>query len=335
MFKPGNAQPSGDPGVLVVRLGAMGDVIHALPAVASLKHSLPGRPVSWVVDPLWACLLKDNPFVDRVVPLDRKSLAGIKQAWRELRARRYALAVDFQGLCKSALTASCVRSEDIYGFHQSQAREPIAALFYSKRVRTKAAHVVDRNLELAAAAGASSVLYTFPLPAGREDGELPAGEFVLASPFAGWAGKQWPLEYYTLLAQLLERDLGLPLVLSGPRRDADGLAQVAGTLAHVSSIPGLIHATRRATAVLGIDSGPLHLAAALDKPGVAVFGPTDPARNGPYGKSFTVLRAPGAATTYKRKQEIDSSMREISPDAVLTALKERLAGRSRGAVVPS
>src|SRR5665811_1156361 len=117
MFKPGNAQPSGDPGVLVVRLGSMGDVIHALPAVASLKHSLPGRHLSWVIDPLWACLLKDNPFVDRVVPLDRKSLAGIQQAWRELRARRYALAVDFQGLCKSALIASCVRSEDIYGFH--------------------------------------------------------------------------------------------------------------------------------------------------------------------------------------------------------------------------
>lgn len=335
MFKPGNAQPSGDPGVLVVRLGSMGDVIHALPAVASLKHSFPGRHVSWVIDPRWACLLDGNPFVDQVVHLDRRTLSGVKHAWRELRARRYALAVDFQGLCKSALAASCARPDRIYGFDQSQAREPIAALFYSKRVRTRAAHVVDRNLELAAAAGASSILYTFPLPAGRAEGELPAGDFVLASPFAGWAGKQWPLEYYTLLAQRLERDLGLPLVLSGPPRDADGLARVAGAVAYVSTVPGLIHATRRATAVLGIDSGPLHLAAALDKPGVAIFGPTDPARNGPYGKSFTVLRAAGAATTYKRKQEIDSSMREISPDAVLTALKERLAGRTRGAGVSS
>jgi heptosyltransferase-1 len=335
MFKPGNVQPSGDPGVLVVRLGSMGDVIHALPAVASLKHSFPGRHVSWVIDSQWACLLDGNPFVDQVVHLDRRTLSGVKHAWRELRARRYALAVDFQGLCKSALAASCARPDRIYGFDQSQAREPIAALFYSKRVRTRAAHVVDRNLELAAAAGASSILYTFPLPAGRAEGELPAGDFVLASPFAGWAGKQWPLEYYTLLAQRLERDLGLPLVLSGPPRDADGLARVAGAVAYVSSIPGLIHATRRATAVLGIDSGPLHLAAALDKPGVAIFGPTDPVRNGPYGKSFTVLRAPGAATTYKRKQEIDPSMREISPDAVLTALKERLAGRPRGAGVSS
>ena len=250
MFKPGNAQPSGDPGVLVVRLGSMGDVIHALPAVATLKHSLPGRHVSWVIDPRWACLLEGNPFVDQVVHLDRRTLAGIKHAWRELRARRYALAVDFQGLCKSALAASCARPDRIYGFHQSQAREPVAALFYSKRVRTRAAHVVDRNLELAAAAGASSILYTFPLPAGRAEGELPAGDFVLASPFAGWAGKQWPLEYYTLLAQLLQRDLGLPLVLSGPPQAAGRLAQVAGAVAYVSTIPGLIHATRRATAVV-------------------------------------------------------------------------------------
>jgi heptosyltransferase-1 len=335
MFKPGSAPSSDDPGVLVVRLGSMGDVIHALPAVATLKYSFPGRHVSWVVDPRWACLLDGNPFVDQVVLLDRRTLSGIKQAWRELRARRYALAVDFQGLCKSALAASCARPDRIYGFHQSQAREPVAALFYSKRVRTRSAHVVDRNLELATAAGASSILYSFPLPAGCEEGELPAGDFVLASPFAGWAGKQWPLEYYSLLAQRLQQELGLPLVLSGPPRAAGSLAQVAGALSYVSTVPGLIHATRRARAVLGIDSGPLHLAAALDKPGVAVFGPTDPARNGPYGKSFTVLRAPGAATTYKRRQEIDPSMREISPDAVLTALKDRLAGRSRGAGVSS
>jgi len=326
MSKPGSAQFSGDPGVLVVRLGSMGDVIHALPAVATLKHSFPGHHVSWVVDPRWACLLDGNPFVDQVVLLDRRTLSGIKQAWRELRARRYTLAVDFQGLCKSALAASCARPDRIYGFHQSQAREPVAALFYSKRVRTRAAHVVDRNLELAAAAGASSILYSFPLPTGCAEGELPAGDFVLASPFAGWAGKQWPLEYYSVLAQRLQQELGLPLVLNGPPQAAGRFARVAGAVAYASSIPGLIHATRRATAVVGIDSGPLHLAAALDKPGVAVFGPTDPARNGPYGKSFTVLRAPGAATTYKRRQEIDPSMRDISPDAVLTALKARLAG---------
>jgi heptosyltransferase-1 len=93
----------------------------------------------------------------------------------------------------------------------------------------------------------------------------------------------------------------------------------------------LIHATRRAAAVLGLDSGPAHLAAALAKPGVAIFGPTDPARNGPYGDTFTVLRSPGAATTYERRPEPDASMLRITPDAVFEALKARLQARGRPA----
>lgn len=334
MYTSGSPQANPGSGVLVVRLGSMGDVIHALPAVASLKHSIPGSHVSWVIDPKWACLLAGNPFVDRVVLLDRHSMAGIKSAWRELRARRYALAVDFQGLFKSALTASAARPERIVGFHQSQAREPLAALFYSKKVRTVAAHIVDRNLELAAAAGASSIVCAFPLPEGTPEGDLPEGDFVLASPLAGWTGKQWPIEHYSVLARRLRDELNLTLVLNGPPNAVSALEQVGGAKVHVSSVPGLIHATRRALAVLGIDSGPMHLAAALEKPGVAVFGPTDPARNGPYGKSFTVLRSPQAVTTYKRRQEIDASMREISPDAVFDALKDRIAGRMRCAGCP-
>lgn len=327
MYTTGSAQANPDSGVLVVRMGSMGDVIHTLPAVATLKHSISGSHVSWVIDPQWACLLAGNPFVDRVVLMDRHSMAGIKSAWRELRARRYALAVDFQGLFKSALVASVARPDRIVGFHQSQTREPLAALFYSKRVRTGAAHIVDRNLELAAASGASSIVCTFPLPEGNPEGNLPGGDFVLASPLAGWPGKQWPLENYTALARRLHDELNLSLVLNGPPRSASVLEQVSGAKVHLSSVPGLIHATRRALAVLGIDSGPMHLAAALEKPGVAVFGPTDPARNGPYGKSFTVLRSARAVTTYKRRQEIDASMREISPDAVFEALKDSIAGR--------
>ena len=307
----------------------MGDVIHALPAVATLKHSFPGSRLSWVIEPKWACLLDGNPFVDEVIELDRHTLGGIRRAWRLLRSRRFGLAVDFQGLCKSALAASAARADRIYGFHQSQAREPVAALFYSNRVRTHSAHVVDRNLDLAAAAGASAVLYAFPAPEGAPEGELPEGDFVLANPLAGWPGKQWPLEYYSALAKSLRSKLGLPLVVNGPPRAAALLSSVEGARVHLSGLPGLIHATRRACAVVGIDSGPTHLAAALEKPGVAVYGPTDPARNGPYGKTFVVLRAPAALTSYKRAQEIDPSMRAILPGMVFEALEAQLAGRGR------
>jgi heptosyltransferase I len=312
-------------------MGSMGDVIHALPAVATLKHSLPGSRVCWVIDPKWACLLAGNAFVDEVIPFDRRALSTFGDSWRLLRSRRYRFAVDFQGLFKSALVTSAARPERIYGFHQSQVRERLAALFYSNRVRVQSAHVVDRNLELAAAAGASAILCTFPLPDGAPEGELPEGDFVLASPLAGWPGKQWPLEYYAHLAGLLRSKLGLPLVLNGPPQAAASLGSVAEAVVHVSGIPGLIHATRQARVVLGIDSGPTHLAAALGKPGVAIYGPTDPARNGPYGESFVVFRDDRAVTSYKRSLEIDPAMRAIPPELVLEALEHMIAGLGRPA----
>ncbi len=316
--------------ILVVRTGSMGDIIHALPAVATLKHSFAGWALCWVVDPKWDALLEGNPFVDRRIPL-RRNARGIWEAWRELRAARYDFAVDFQGLIKSAVLALAGRCDRIYGFHQSQVREKLAALAYSNRVRTSAAHVVDRNLELAAAAGATTILRTFPLPDGRPEGDLPAGDFVLSSPLAGWGGKQWPLESYARLARCLREELGLPLALNGPPEAAAGLGSIPEVAVHVSGIPGLIHATRQALAVVGIDSGPLHLAAALGKPGVALFGPTDPARNGPYGDTFTVLRSPRATTSYRRRADTDPAMREISPEAVFEALKTRLAALRKAA----
>jgi heptosyltransferase-1 len=252
------------------------------------------------------------------VLLRRHTLAGLLESWRSLRAERYDFAADFQGLIKSALAAAAARPDRIFGFHHTQLRERAAALFYSHKTLSGAAHVVDKNLDLAAAAGAATLLRIFPLPAGRPEGALPPGDFVLASPLAGWRAKQWPIEHYQALAARLERELGIPLVLDGPPGSG---------LAHCSGLPGLIHATRRAAAVVGVDSGPLHLAAALGKPGVAVYGPTDPARNGPYGDSLRVLRSPAAVTTYKRGASIDESMRQVSPAQVFEALKATLGER--------
>jgi heptosyltransferase-1 len=321
VFTTAKSRPN--PRILVVRIGSMGDVIHALPACATLKHSFPGSTLTWVIHPRWAQLLEANPFVDDVIRLDRRKAGSVADAWRALRHTRFDFAVDFQGLIQSALVASIAHPDRIFGFHQSQVREKLAALFYSSRVRSTAVHVVDRNLELAAAAGASTILLQFPLPAGIPEGDLPEGGFVLANPQAGWGAKQWPLEHFRVLARRLRDELGLPLVLNGPPGSRSLLASVPGALVNVSGLPGLIHATRRASAVLGCDSGPTHLAAALGKPGVAIFGPTDPARNGPYGGSFTVLRSPTAVTSHQRRAH-DPSMESISPDLAFDALKARL-----------
>ncbi len=308
------------PRILVVRLGSMGDVIAALPAVASLKHSIPHSKITWVIDPKWSLLLEGNPYVDSVVHLDRRTFTGLRQAWRELRAERFDFAVDFQGLVKSALVATLARPERIFGFNAASARESAASWFYSTKVPIRSYHAVERNLDLAAAAGASNILRTFPMPPGTPEAELPEDDFVLASPLAGWGAKQWPLEYYSRLAKRLRRECGMPLVVDSPHP-----LHIESTETHVSTLPGLIHATRRAAAVVGLDSGPLHLAAVLGKPGVAIFGPTDPARNGPYGGSIAVLRSPGAVTTYRRTPEPDPSMREITPDQVFEALVPILA----------
>jgi heptosyltransferase-1 len=318
--------------ILVVRLGAMGDVIHTLPAVAALKQSFPASHLTWAIAPRWAPLLDGNVFVDRRILFERSPWSALTRSARELRRERFDLAVDFQGLIQSALVASIARPDRIFGFARSQAREKLAALFYSNYVASSGRHVVDRTLDLARAAGASSIVHTFPLPPGAPEHPLPAGDFVLACPLAGWVSKQWPLEFYSALARRLERDLGVALVVNGPSTTAGVLAQIDGAHLHVSALPGLIDATRRAAAVVGVDSGPMHLAAALEKPGVAIFGPTDPARNGPYGSSLETLRSPRAATSYKRLAAIDASMRDVTPDQVFLSLERQLR---RGAAVHS
>jgi heptosyltransferase I len=301
--------------ILVVRLGSMGDVIHVLPAVASLKHSFPHSRLSWVIKPRWAPLLEGNPFVDEIIPFHR-SVQGILATRRSLRRERFDLAVDLQGLIQSALVAASARADKIVGLARTQARESFAAMFYSTAVRTTAVHRVDRYLELVAAAGASNLLRTFPLPPGKAEGTLPEGPFVLACPLAGWGSKQWPLEHYSELA----KRLNLPLVVNGPPDAFDVLEQIDGAHVHLSGIRGLIHATRRAQAIVGVDSGPVHLAAALGKPGVAIYGPTDPASHGPYGGTLHVLRSSDAITSYKRRTTDAGSMRAISPAEVMEAL---------------
>ena len=166
--------------ILVVRLGAMGDIIHTLPAVAWLKQSHPGAHLTWLVEPRWAPLLEENPYVDRVVLLRRQSFSGLMETRRELRTATYDFAVDFQGLLKSAMAASAAHPARLFGFHQSQLRERVAGLFYSDKTLSRSAHVVDRNLELAAACGGRrqwAGQATVPATAGTARGRAAGGRF--------------------------------------------------------------------------------------------------------------------------------------------------------------
>ncbi len=341
MLLPASVAGESVENILLVRLGAMGDVIQTLPAAAELKRCFPQAGLTWAIESRWAPLLRGNPHIDRVfeIPLDRRREAKWSRApFRKLagcltglRRTKFDLAVDFQGLLKSAAVAFLSRACRIYGFGRSQLREPLAAAFYSNCVEAESQHVVDRYRELAAAtrgrrpAGAAD----FPLPSGAPKAALPAA-YVIASPHAGWGAKQWPFERYAMLADLLWSRRGIPLLLDCAPRDEGAAASIVRSAApgavvpHPSGIEEMIAATRRASAVVGLDSGPLHLAAALGRPGAAIFGPTDPARNGPYGKSIEVLRSPGAETTYRRGKAPAASMRAVTPEAVFEKLNRLL-----------
>jgi heptosyltransferase I len=310
--------------ILVVRLGAMGDILHTLPAVATLRRSFRQARITWLVEPRWRPLLESNPAVDEIAEFDRAG--GISGMWRSsfaLRMGEFDLGIDFQGLIKSAAALRVAGPNARWG--RRDPREAAARFFYTNLAElSESGHIVEQHLELARAAGAGERTVEFPLPPGQHEGVLPEGRFVLASPLAGWTSKQWPMENYGELAALLLGELSLPLVLNlPPGAETSAAGQLPAR--HVSGLPGLIEATRRATAVVGVDSGPLHLAAALAKPGVAIFGPTDPVRNGPYGGTLSVLRAADAPTSYRRLNNYAPSMRAISAAQVFERLRDSLA----------
>ncbi len=310
--------------ILVIRLGAMGDVLHALPAVASLKLSFPERKLVWLIARKWLPLVAGNPYIDELVPFDRGGIAPFLSARRTLRAIKPEMAIDFQGLLQSALAGRMAGAKRFYGFGRSVAREPMASALYTDRIHVKGPHRIERNLQLVSAVGASRLTEESWIPQGVPEGRLPERPFVLASPFAGWGSKQWPTELYEKLGQALQTE-GFELVVNVALERANELTQFRHLTVHTSSLGGLIHATRRAAAVVGVDSGPLHLAAALKKPGVALFGPTDPGQTGPFKSPMKVLRQKQVETSYKRTRAIHASMSSIGIEQVSEALLQSLA----------
>ena len=315
--------PSSRDTILVIRLGAMGDVLHAIPAVASLKLSFPEKKIFWLVSAKWMPLLEGNPSIDELVSFEREGLGSFINLSQRLRQIKPETAIDFQGLLQSAILGRLARAQNFYGFDRSVAREPLASRLYGHRIYVTGPHRIERNLQLVSAAGALSLTTDSWIPPGLPEGQLPAQPFVLASPFAGWASKQWPLDLYNQLGRELKRR-GLELVMNVPPQRVAETSSLTEVEVHTSSLTGLVDATRRATAVVGVDSGPLHLAAALKKPGVALFGPTDPAQTGPFRSPMIVVRDERAQTTYKRGSKIDQSMANISPQEVADALMTSL-----------
>jgi heptosyltransferase-1 len=344
--------------LLIVRLSAMGDVIHTLPAVQALRNAFPQAMIGWLIEERWAELLcapgaprrwprsAEQPLADWVHTVSltgwRKSLFTIStlqqiaKVWNDVRAARYEVAVDLQGAIRSAVLARWSGARVVYG--AAEPRESPASLWYTRQPIARGAHVIEQNLTIAEAV-AQRKLKTprveFPRDLGAEQqieqrlGEAAIGDFAVLNPGAGWGAKRWPAERYGRVARALAADGVRSILNCGPGEDdlarAAEAASEGAAMPMKCSITELIALTRRAKLFIGGDTGPLHLAAALRVPVVAIFGPTDPARNGPYGTRSVVMRNPESPTTHARRSAPDEGMLEISAEAVLDAARGLLA----------
>jgi len=346
--------------VLIVRVGAMGDVLHALPAAAALRALHPDWRIDWAIEPRWRPLLQADggvsepfergpamPVVDRTYlaatrawrqhPLSRTTMRDIASLRRELLAERFDLCVDMQGSIRSAVIGRMSGAEELAG--PAEPREGPARWLYGQRIREHAIHIVEQGCELLGGA-VGEVLnpakVALPIDEVAEETSdvllertLRHGEaFVIIAPTAGWGAKEWPAERYGRVAAELARN-GYRILVNGASTNdssAEAVVEASGgsAIAVPCSLAELIALTRRAKLVIAGDTGPLHLAAALETPVVGLFGPTDPSRNGPYGTRSRVLRHATSQRDHSRRSETEQGLMQITSDEVIVAALELL-----------
>jgi lipopolysaccharide heptosyltransferase II len=330
--------------VLVVRLGAIGDVVNALVFASALKEARLDLHLGWVVHPLAAPLVEGHPCIDRVHLWKRGGgLAELARLVRELRAERYDLAVDLQRIQKSALVARLSGAPRVLGYDRARSKE-LSWLWTRERIapREHARHMVLHYLEFAQHLGAEpgEPRHLFPPDDGAEAWaaqlvrEL-GGEPVLVNLGASKPANRWMPERFGALARALTHEPGVPVCLTGgpddkPRahaaRMAAGDARLRDLVGH-TSLRQLVALTRRARLHVGCDTGPMHIAAALGTPVVALFGPADPVRTGPWGAGHRVLRVPPPCAPCNRRtcnQPRHACMEDLTVELVLAAAREQL-----------
>ncbi len=333
----------------------MGDIIHTLPAVTALRAALPEAIIGWIIEERWAELLctlptprsgarsPQRPLVDRIhtvntmrwrsAPFSNNTWEQMAAGLSELRAVHYDVAADFQGAARSALLARWSGAPVMYGVRQP--RENIASMFYTRQITARGTHIVEQNFSLAEAIVGTPLSMPpveFPHDATAEkeaDQRLHDHDiqrFIIVNPGAGWGAKQWPAERYGHVSKRLFEEEGLKSLINfgpGEQELVRAVEAASGGSAEglACSLTQLIAMTRRAELFIGGDTGPMHLAAALGVPVVALFGPTNPARNGPFGTRNIVLRSASSATTHQRNPRPDEGLLEITSDQVIAAAR--------------
>lgn len=330
----------GEPRFLVVRLSSLGDIVHTFPAVAALRESFPNAEIDWLTHPRWQFLVESSGLANEVWATETRSLASLRETVQKIRAKRFDVAVDYQGLWKSAGLTLFGGVRKRVGFSRDTIREFGVPVLYTDRVRVTTQHIAEQNGELSQRAGANSRTEKFSLRVPDSDEEIVKqkflqegiGRYVVLSPGGGWRSKCWPAERFGELCVRIRTELGVRCVINyGPGEESivRAIQSASGGASPVpcnGSLAQLMAMLRGALCVVGGDTGPLHLAVALGTPVVALFGPTDPARNGPFpnhsahvGRDI-ILRSTHAETSYKRGDEPHPSILKLDLDTVFAAL---------------
>ena len=342
--------------LLIVRLSAMGDIIHAMPAVSALRRHSPDTFIGWAIEERWAPLLTscsaqhvgthgtpEQPLVDAVhfvnlkrwkrAPFAKQTRHAIAATRSELRTQHYDAAIDLQGAIRSAVLAKMSGAAKLIG--EANPREYPARLWFDQKVETRGVHVIEQAHEVICGFLDQQLPVTsteFPRDGAAEQwaeslvrDRMP---FAILNPGAGWGAKCWPAERYGIVASTLKKTGITSFVNVGPGESHLGakVAERSGGASVVEcSIPQLIALTRRAALFIGGDTGPVHLASALQIPVVAIFGPTDPKRNGPFKSPNIVLRHPESKRDHSRRSAPEQGLLTITVDEVIEASLQLLA----------
>jgi heptosyltransferase-1 len=327
----------------------MGDILHSLPAVTALRQHHPEWVIGWAIEPQWRGLFCANgseprtpgmPLVDQLhivparqwgrKPLSPTTWKEMARVRREVRAMQYDVVVEMQGAVRATMVARWARTGRIVG--EAQPRERVARWLFDERVQTGGVHVIEQSVELANAIAGDHLPIPLPLLPRDPGAEVRASKLaqplVLLSPGAGWGAKRWPPERYGDVARRLALEGWTVVVNCGPSEEslARKIAETSGGAAAALPLDmaGLIAVTRRADLVIAGDTGPLHLACALGKPVVGIFGPTDPARNGPFHTPSRVLRHPESVRDHTRRSEPEAGLLTITAEDVTAAALDLL-----------
>jgi heptosyltransferase I len=327
-----------EPRFLVLRLGSLGDIVHTFPAVAALRQSFPAAEIIWLTHPRWESLIASSALASQIWALESRSTASLRQAIAKIRSFSWDAAIDYQGLWKSAGLAFFGGIRRRIGFSSETIREFGVPILYTDRVRCVTTHIADQNGELSQRAGTLNGVAEFSLRVDPQDEcqvqkrlrELHIDRYIVLSPGGGWRSKCWPPERFAELCRMIRDSLGLRSIVNfGPGEDdlftaIHECSATADPAPFNESLGPLMALLRGAVCIIGGDTGPLHLAIALKTPAVALFGPTDPARNGPYRTQDIVLRAPNAVRTHSRVDRTHPSMLQIQVHQVFEAVQRRL-----------